>query len=98
WLEAAVAGGFDLDTQRLPFFFRQIRDGGSARRKGLQSRVVNSRVLKGGQMAPSCAFEAALEAHQARDRLGWRHPGQRLDFIRGSAESGPFQQMSRKIV
>ena len=93
-LQAAIAGGLDLDAERLAFLLGQVRDGRTAGRKRLQSRIVNSGMIEGRQLAGVGPFEA----DQARDRLRRGQFRQSLDFLGSAAESGALEQVRREIV
>ena len=93
-LQAAVAGGLHLDAERFAFLLGQVGDGGAAGRKRFQAGIVNAGFVERRQVAGVGAFKA----NQAGDGLRGRHFRQRLDFLRGSAESGALQQVRREIV
>ncbi len=93
-LEAAVAAGFDLDSQRLAFRLRHVRYGRPAGRKRFEPWVVNARMIECRQTARV----GSGKANQAGDGLGGSHFRKDFDLCGCAAKSGTLQEMRREFV
>ena len=92
-LEAAVAGGLDLDAERFTVLLGHIGDGWAAGRKRFEAGIANAGFIEGGHVADVGAFVA----DQARDGLRRRHLGERVNLSRRASESGAFQQVRGEV-
>ena len=92
-LQAAIAGGLDLDAERFAVLLGQVGDGGAAGREGFEAGIVNAGFVEGRQVADVGAFVA----DQAGDGLRGRHLGERVDFSGRAAEAGAFEQVRGEV-